>query len=227
MALSEPASSDDERDVFAIALTGGVDAVLREMARVHRSKIEVSICSQSIRAIVRRPYSHSSTYGAAVVAFDARVQVRARGREGVDCHAAWLPWRPVGALVALWSLQSMCPSSSEGCGQWSTRVPSEVTVAGVAYRAVGAALEPGRLGRYPARRVPRGVSLGRGQSPATGWESGVARPVEEARFWKAQAPAERCLKVHCTTRAELEAFNTACRVFLWDRAKKFVNLLRG
>ena len=35
------------------------------------------------------------------------------------------------------------------------------------------------------------------------------------------------MKVHCTTRAKLEALNTAGRVFLWDRAKKLVNLLGG
>ena len=50
---------------------------------------------------------------------------------------------------------------------------------------------------------------------------------EEARFWKRRAPADRCMKVHCTTRAKLEALNTAGRVFLWDRAKKLVNLLGG
>ena len=50
---------------------------------------------------------------------------------------------------------------------------------------------------------------------------------EEARFWKERAAADKCVKVHCTTRAESEALNTACRVFLWDRAKKLVNLLGG
>ena len=50
---------------------------------------------------------------------------------------------------------------------------------------------------------------------------------EEARFWKGRAPADRCMKVHCTIRAESEALNAACRVFLWDRAKKLANLIGG
>ena len=58
----------------------------------------------------------------------------------MHCHVAW---PPSGALVPLWSLQAMRPSSSQGGGRCSTRFSSEVTVGGVASRVVGALAPPG------------------------------------------------------------------------------------